>query len=358
MNVKISILSLVLMAGATSLFADNNDKGIDYYKAGMYSYAKKALFENIQSGKTDKAEAYYYLGEIYAAENMKDSAAYCYKQGLVADPEYVFNTIGEIKLDLAATPDVDKVLAGFTTGKNKKNPAIFVAIARAYMTDPARKAKVEEYLAKAKEVGPKSPDVYILEGDLLAADKKIGDAASSYEQAIYFDDQCKEAYLKYARIYARMNPQLAIDMLNKLIALDPEYTIAYRDLASVYYENNQFKSAADAYSKYITPETSDIDDLSRYASILFFSGEHEQAQQIIDRVTSNLAGDAELAGWAMCQGKMGSAVKQRYEAMLEQDPDNARYKMLLDNWVAAKDHPTKEDLDNMAAAAKKAVLGE
>ena len=51
-------------------------------------------------------------------------------------------------------------------------------------------------------------------------------------------------------------------------------------------------------------------------------------------------------------------VKQRYEAMLEQDPDDVRFKMLLDNWVAAKDHPTKEDLDNMAAAAKKAVLGE
>ena len=89
-----------------------------------------------------------------------------------------------------------------------------------------------------------------------------------------------------------------------------------------------------------------------------FGADQSYYQQIIDRVTSNLAGDAELAGWAMCQGKMGPAVKQRYEAMLEQDPDNARYKMLLDNWVAAKDHPTKEDLDNMAAAAKKAVLGE
>ena len=87
-------------------------------------------------------------------------------------------------------------------------------------------------------------------------------------------------------------------------------------------------------------------------------GNQSYYQQIIDRVTSNLAVDAELAGWAMCQGKMGPAVKQRYEAMLEQDPDNARFKMLLDNWVAAKDHPTKEDLDNMAAAAKKAVLGE
>ena len=89
-----------------------------------------------------------------------------------------------------------------------------------------------------------------------------------------------------------------------------------------------------------------------------FGADQSYYQQIIDRVTSNLAGDAELAGWAMCQGKMGPAVKQRYEAMLEQDPDNARYKMLLDNWVAAKDHPTKEDLDNMVAAAKKAVLGE
>ena len=81
-------------------------------------------------------------------------------------------------------------------------------------------------------------------------------------------------------------------------------------------------------------------------------------EQVMNRVSSNLAEDAELVGWAMCQGKMGPAVKQRYEAMLEQDPDNARFKMLLDNWVAAKDHPTKEDLDNMAAAAKKAVLGE
>ena len=89
-----------------------------------------------------------------------------------------------------------------------------------------------------------------------------------------------------------------------------------------------------------------------------FGADQSYYQQIIDRVTSNLAGDAELAGWAMCQGKMGPAVKQRYEAMLEQDPENARFKMLLDNWVAAKDHPTKEDLDNMAAAAKKAVLGE
>ena len=45
-----------------------------------------------------------------------------------------------------------------------------------------------------------------------------------------------------------------------------------------------------------------------------FGASEEYFRQIIDRVTSNLANDAELAGWAMCQGKMGPAVKQRYEA--------------------------------------------
>ena len=84
-----------------------------------------------------------------------------------------------------------------------------------------------------------------------------------------------------------------------------------------------------------------------------FGADQSYYQQIIDRVTSNLAGDAELAGWAMCQGKMGPAVKQRYEAMLEQDPDDVRFKMLLDNWVAAKDHPTKEDLDKISQVTLK-----
>ena len=45
-----------------------------------------------------------------------------------------------------------------------------------------------------------------------------------------------------------------------------------------------------------------------------FGASEEYFRQIVDRVTSNLANDAELVGWAMCQGKMGPAVKQRYEA--------------------------------------------
>ena len=192
---------LLLAMGISSLSAQDNAKGIDFYKAGMYADAKETLLQNLNNSKVDKAETYYYLGETYAALNQKDSAAYYYGLGTAANPAYVFNAIGSLKLDLKNNPNAEKAFEGFLSGKNKKNPAVYVAIARAYI--PVSDAKANEYLLKAKEVGSKSADVYILEGDMLQNQHKIGDAAGMYEQANYFDPNNKEAYFKYAKLYTR-----------------------------------------------------------------------------------------------------------------------------------------------------------
>ena len=48
MGSKISVLTLALMMGASSLFAEDNGKAIDYYKVGMYGEAKKELLANLQ----------------------------------------------------------------------------------------------------------------------------------------------------------------------------------------------------------------------------------------------------------------------------------------------------------------------
>lgn len=87
-----------------------------------------------------------------------------------------------------------------------------------------------------------------------------------------------------------------------------------------------------------------------------FGASEDYFKQIIDRVSSNLPMDAELCGWSMCQGKMGPAVRERYEAMLEDNPEDERARMLIANYDVAKSHPTKEDMDNMSAAAIKAIL--
>ncbi len=86
-----------------------------------------------------------------------------------------------------------------------------------------------------------------------------------------------------------------------------------------------------------------------------FGADQSYYQQIIDRVTSNLAGDAELAGWAMCQGKMGPGVRARYEAMLAKNPDDARMQALIDNFDSALAHPNVDDLDAVVSSAARAL---
>lgn len=67
----------------------------------------------------------------------------------------------------------------------------------------------------------KLASIYVLEADMQAANKDYNGAAANYEQAITFDPNCKEAYVKYARIYAPINSEVAAEVLNRLLAHDP-----------------------------------------------------------------------------------------------------------------------------------------
>ena len=88
-----------------------------------------------------------------------------------------------------------------------------------------------------------------------------------------------------------------------------------------------------------------------------FGESDEYFAQMLDRVRTYLPADVQYIGGAMCQGKMGMGVKRRYEGMLEKDPENARARMLIDNWNKAQSHPNEDDVSRIAAAAKEALEG-
>ena len=58
--------------------------------------------------------------------------------------------------------------------------------------------------------------------------------------------------------------------------------------------------------------------------------------------------DAVYLGSWMCQGRMPGSVRARFAAQLEQDPENANAKRMLENFDRALSHPDEADL---AAAA-------
>ena len=83
-----------------------------------------------------------------------------------------------------------------------------------------------------------------------------------------------------------------------------------------------------------------------------FGGSDAYFSKILASVRAQLPDGAEEAGCWMCQGRMPQAVRSRYEAMQAKEPENARYKMLIENFDAALAHPDANDLEAAAAWAK------
>ena len=76
-----------------------------------------------------------------------------------------------------------------------------------------------------------------------------------------------------------------------------------------------------------------------------FGGSEEYFSRILERVVSHLPSDNTVAGRYMCQGKMPMTVRKRYEAMLEQDPEDKRMKAMIDNFDRALAHPDEKDIE-------------
>lgn len=80
-----------------------------------------------------------------------------------------------------------------------------------------------------------------------------------------------------------------------------------------------------------------------------FGGAAAYFERILSGVKTNLDPSNTVAGTYMCQGKMPTAVRSRYETLQSTDPERARG--MLENFDKALSHPDEGDL----AALKQAV---
>lgn len=286
----VTLIGSMFLFFAISLFADNS-KAIMYYKLQLLDSSKEMLLKNLQKSDCDKGEACYYLGKIALKNQLPDSASYYFKKGEELNPDCRLNLIGEGQLMLVKDKKQAKNLFDRATeGKGKNDPLILLAIARAYM-----ESNDEQYLAIIEDLKTeydKLPDVYILEGDGLLMKNNYGDALSLYEQALYFDPKCEEAYLKYAQVYKNTKPAMSLEMLNKLLAVKPDSELAQREIAEVNFTMGDFGAASDSYKRFLSSEASpSAHDLNRYATILYYNNQLDEALSFINQVLAKNSND-------------------------------------------------------------------
>lgn len=172
--------------------------------------------------------------------------------------------------------DPSKASAAFDEllkGKNKKNVALLVEIGRAYL-EQGKTAEAAQYAQRAKEIDSKYAAAYLLSGDVALAGNDANKASSDYNQAIYLDEHCSEAYFKYAQVYKGVDPQLSLDMLMRLQAKTPDDIRIDKELADVYYTMGQYGKAKDAYAAYLKVGTPTEQDYTRYAMLLYLNEDY------------------------------------------------------------------------------------
>lgn len=272
------LLILLAVCIATPIFAQTNI-GIDYYLLGEYGNARKYFESKLSS---NAAEANFYLGEIAFAEGDMAKAAEFYNKCTAADPGNPLCLIAQAKMKLKSDPKAAEAALEAVAKANKNNLDIALTIGRAYL-DNNMKDKAMSKVADARKINSKAPEVYILEGDIVAAGEdasKIGDAAGKYEMSNYFDPNYRLGYMKTAQVYETNNPGLAIEKLKAVIEKYPDYTPAYGLLAKIHTQRGFYPSAIEIYKAH-SPSTPD--DIERYARALYFTDNFDEAQIMVTK---------------------------------------------------------------------------
>ena len=158
----------------------------------------------------------------------------------------------------------------------KKDPAVALAYVEAYYDNnlPYQEAVNRFYEKLLADYAP----YYVFLGDIEAQKEEWGEACKNYELAFqWYDTTCVEAYIKFAGIYFRINPDIAIDNVLRLLQMRPNSAIAQRELAESYYRADKFNEAVQAYETYMQNPTAFQTDRPRYAALLYYDKQYEKS---------------------------------------------------------------------------------
>lgn len=279
------IFATALLSGSTIIsWAQTHQEGVEYYRADQVVNAKELLERNYKNAGTDQAISEYYLGLIAMDYKEYNDALNHFNKGISINPEYPYNYVGLGELDLKnGNKSAAEKQFKMALSKAKKDASLDIAIARAYYnTNPIDYTKeIEKYLNDARKHSPKegtaptNTDIYLFEGDRKRDNKDFGGAGNQYEMATTYNPNATEAYVKYAELFTDVNPQYAINMLQKLLEVNPTSALGQRELANAYYNAQKYKEAASQYEKYVKNPNHFKQDEDRLSFLLFVDGDYQ-----------------------------------------------------------------------------------
>lgn len=160
--------------------------------------------------------------------------------------------------------------------KFRKDAAMQTAIARAYFRNN-QEANTRKYLHRAIGANDKYAPAYILYGELFG-EWKPDSASFWFNKAIAAEPQNPDGYLRYARVNAAKNMDLAKAKLEELRRVRPTYDVDAA-IAELYNLQGDDKAAAAAFAA-ADPNNLTMTQLAHYVQNLYWTQQDEKAMQI------------------------------------------------------------------------------
>lgn len=353
-----------LVAGlmGTAAFAQNLGDAKKAIDAEQYQQAKTIL-KKLIAAQASAGENYFYLGNVYLKTDYADSAKATYTKGVSADNEYPLNYVGLGTVDLlakngtSAKTNFDKAISL----AKKKDDSPYLYIGKAY-TLVGDYATAVTSLEKAKSINEKDAEVYLALGDAYRGDKKNSEAFSAYRTAFDMDNTLFRAKIEQGKSVRLSKAfQESANEFNAIIASNPNYAPAYRELAETYYqwavdnkyEEAKLKQALQYYGKYMDLTDRSLDSRMRYADFLYLAREYsaleQEAQKMASQAQTNPRIYRYLGYSALENGHYAESVKALKEFIAKVEPTRV---IALDYLNLGKAQLKMDDTSGVSALAK------
>ncbi|HYK75613.1 MAG TPA: hypothetical protein VEV16_01420 [Daejeonella sp.] len=280
--------TLGLFMVGSSVFAQSLADAKKAIDAEQYQKSKSIL-KGLISTQPANAENYFYLGNVYLKTDYVDSAKTTYGKGIAANANYPLNYVGLGAVDLASsqnpTSNFDKAIS--LTGK--KDASTYLFIGKAYIEAPKPDGvKAEAALEKAKTINAKDAEIYLALADAFRAQVKNSEAYSNYRTAYDMDKKLLRAKVELGVLnkLSRAYPE-SVEELNSVVAIDPNYGPAYRELAETYYYwgnaepakyDERINQALKYYEKYMDLTDRSLESRERHATFLILAKKYKELE--------------------------------------------------------------------------------
>lgn len=299
----------------------------------------KAAIGKLLTADAVNPELHYWSGVAKIGLEEWGSAKEDFKAGIKAKPKYPYNHIG---LGRVLQHDGKKEDAQIEYEKAKEynnktyDANVDIALGYAYLEAGRSKySDAEVVFTRAQTKDPKNPKSYIALGDFYKSGNVKQLAITQYKLAIGVNPKFVEGYYRLGQLEIAQAEQLqkkrdkeendekkakiseemkvsykqGIDYYSQTIALDPNFSPAYRDRAELYFRYDKWVDAAQDYEKYVALQKKDYRAQVRYASFLYLTKEYTKAIDVLESTRKDTTTNVMLRLLGYCHQELGKAQK-------------------------------------------------